>query len=131
MSIRYSCFGIPKTFEEFVDRAVSSGIPKVEVMPVAYSKSSFAGIFGGFCGLPDEANLFLNYHRAVYLRAGKTTLRIYKGSGPLMAVGNGIDKHMAKVREDVLTEAERIASRLKEQGLEVEVLSDRKSNPTI
>lgn len=108
MSLAYTLLGIPRTFDEFVDKLKRRGGNQVDVILGAYDDD------GGFGGI-------FNYHCVVGLQAGKTVLRLnertHARSGNLYDTVIG----KAEVEQATLKEAVETAEKLQSIGLEATV----------
>ena len=110
MSIAYKLLGIPRTFDEFVDKVKRRGDSQVDVVLVAYDDEGGLG-FGGLW----------NYHCVVGLQSRKTRLRlnehIHVRLGHLYHTVIG----KAEVEQASLKEAVETAEKLKNLGLETTI----------
>ena len=108
MSIRYKLFGIPKTFNEFVDKITKKGNNQVDVILTDYNdEESLDGIF--------------DHHYLMGIQAGKTKLLIkefsYLESENLYT--NKLNKY--NLKRDFLKEAVKTAEKLQYFSLEATI----------
>lgn len=107
MSIAYKLFGIPKTFDEFVDKVKRRGKTQVDVFLGAYNAGGLAPLF--------------DYHCYVGLQSGKTKLKlnehIHERLGLLYRTRIG----KAEVEQAALKEAVETAEKLQGLGLEATI----------
>jgi len=108
MSIAYKLLGIPRTFDEFVDKVKRRGDNQVDVVLEAYDDE------GGFGGM-------FNYHCVVGVQAGKTRLRLNEHTH--MRLGHLYHTVIGKaeVEQASLKEAVETAEKLKNLGLEATI----------
>lgn len=108
MSIAYKLLGIPRTFDEFIDKVKRGGDNQVDVVLAAYDDEV------GFGGM-------VNYHCVVGVQAGKTRLRLKEHTH--MRLGHLYHTVIGKaeVEQASLKEAIETAEKLKNLGLEATI----------
>ncbi len=113
MTIIYKLFGIPKTFDEFVDKMKRRGDNQVDVILGEYNKG--VGVGGLF-----------DYNCIVSIKAGKTRLKLNEHTY-LMGVGGFYSTQigLAEVRQATLKDLIETAEKL--QGLKLEATINGKS----
>jgi hypothetical protein len=107
MSIAYALFGIPRTFDEFIDKVKRKGLPQVDVRLGKYDS---------------EGAYLWDTHCVVGVQAGSTQLAlrefVHVRMGDLQATRIGL----AETERDSLQEAIAIAEKVQGLGLEATVV---------
>lgn len=103
MSIAYKLFGVPRTFDEFIDKVKRRGDSQVDVTLVHYDDGKW------------------NYHCIVGVQARKTKLRLHRHTHIRLGdlYHTVIDK--AEIQKASLKEAVETAEKLKVLGLEATI----------
>ena len=113
MTLKYKLFGIPGTFEEFVDKIKNKGQKQVNIVLGSYNDEGGLGV------------QFFNYHVYIMLESGNIRLklneRIHMRLGDLY--GTVVGK--AEVEKNGLKDAIEAAERLQKSSLEVTVKGDK------
>ena len=108
MSLAYKLLGIPRTFDEFVDKVKRRGDSQVDVVFEAYNDE-------------DGFGRMFNYHCIVGVQAGKTRVRLNEHTH--MRLGHLYHTMIGKteVEQASLKEAVETAEKLKNLGLEATI----------
>lgn len=109
MTIAYKLFGIPRTFDEFVDKVKRKGDNKVDVI---LGEENKGGLYGGL----------FDYNCIVSIKSGKTRLKLNEHTY-LMGVGGfeSTQIGLAEVRQATLKDLIETAEKLQSLNLEATI----------
>lgn len=116
MTFAYSVFGIPRTFDEFVDKAKKMGQP-IDIQIKEKCTSADGGI-----------KEYISKYRVI-LNSGRYALKVFDSSVSVIpSIPEISNKNLNDQRQEVMEKAGEIAKKLKESGLEVTIDGEKKGN---